>query len=96
MFTAWDDPTAADGVLRDAVREAIDSLRQAAMPWASLREEDLRSGLFQSLSHRLPGHVRKERLLKIAPLRAGPSDILVDRTPGQRVAWLAETKGLSR
>jgi hypothetical protein len=93
MFAAWDDPAAADSVLRDALHDAVAELEQHAAPLASLREEALRTALFEALSRRLPGHVRKERDLRSPAFRgAGGSDVLVDCVPERRVAWLAETK----
>jgi hypothetical protein len=93
MFPAWDDPAAADSVLRDALGDAIGELEQHVAPWVSLREEALRTALFDALQRRLPGHVRKERQLKVPAFRgAGGSDVLVDRVPERHVAWLAETK----
>jgi hypothetical protein len=93
MFTAWDDRATADQVLRDALVEAVEDLSPRSAPWATLREEELRSATFQALSRRLPGRVRKERLVRIKAFRGvGGSDLLIDRVPGQRIAWLAETK----
>jgi hypothetical protein len=93
MFAAWDDPAAADSVLRDALDDAVREIEQHAARLVSLREEALRTALFEALWRRVPGHVRKERHLKVPAFRgAGGSDVLVDRVPERRVAWLAETK----
>jgi len=93
MSPAWDDPRAADTVLRNALGEAVAELEQHSVAFSDLREEALRTALFEALARRLPGHVRKERRLKVRAFRgAGGSDVLVDRVPERRVAWLAETK----
>jgi hypothetical protein len=93
VFSSWDDPHAADELLRDALRAALTDLTDTRPDWTAVREETVRTAIYHELGRRLPGHVRKERKVAIAAFRgAGGSDVIVDRDPGQRVAWLAETK----
>src|SRR3954468_8943136 len=85
MFAAWADPVAADSVLRSALGDAVAELEQHAAPLATLREEALRTALFESLARRLPGHVRTERHLKVPACR-GCREFRRARGPRSRTA----------
>jgi hypothetical protein len=93
LFTAWDDAQEADQILRDAMRAALKTISEQSPDLAAVREEAFRTAIYHQLVARLSGHVRKERKLAIKAFRgAGPSDLVVDRVPERRIAWLAETK----
>lgn len=83
----------ADSVLRDALASACSRLAADQRPPTALREEDLRSAIYEELNIRLPGHVRKERKLTLAAFQGvGAIDLIVDADPGGKAAWTGETK----
>src|SRR4051812_15104938 len=92
-FDSWDDPVAADDLFTAALFDAVAVLAAHPQLPAQLREENLRSALRTALDTRLPGHVRAERKLELKAFQGvGGFDLLVDRVPERRVAWLVETK----
>lgn len=83
----------ADREMERALIAAADALSAREVAMAELSEEDLRRAIFDALTTRFPGLVRKERTLLLDDFQGvGGVDVLVDRVPGQRVAWLAEVK----
>ena len=93
MRVEWDHVSVADDYLRAALAGMAAVIATGSRPLVDVREEDLRAGLCLALAKDLPGHVRREQALELAAFRGvGPFDVLVDRSPGRPVVWLAEIK----
>lgn len=93
VIADWDAAAVADDYLRAALVQAAETIERADQRLTDLREEHLRTAVYEALDARLPGHVRKEQTRELAAFRgAGGFDVLVDRSPGGEIAWLAEVK----
>lgn len=82
-------------LLSQAVAEVAGELARLGRPGFDLREtRDLQPRLRDALGRRLPGRVRTGIRVPVEHFepRVGGFDIVVDRVPGRRVAWLAELK----
>jgi hypothetical protein len=85
------DPVAA--ALGPALADACASLVRRGVPFADLREEDLRAELCNELATRMPGCVERERKLALRSFQGvGGFDILVRDRPGGHPSAVAELK----
>jgi hypothetical protein len=82
-----------DDAVRLSVSEACASLTHRGVPYADLREQDLRAELCKVLGVRMPGRVEPERKLVLKSFQGvGGFDILVRDEPGGHPRAVAELK----
>jgi hypothetical protein len=90
VIADWQEPAVADDHLRVALAQAANMIQRDGRRLAEIREEDLRTAVFDALVRQLPALVHKERCLELAAFRGvGGFDVLVDRAQGGGIAWLA-------